>query len=80
MDDIYQRSITDREGFFGEMAQDIIWHKPYSKVLDESDKYHKKWFPDGELSITYNAIDRHVDEGRGDDIAFYEYSAYTGCE
>lgn len=79
MDAIYQRSITDREGFFGELAEQISWHKKPTVVLDHSDPlYRDCWYPDGELSIVYNAIDKHVDEGRGDDVAFYEYSTYTG--
>lgn len=37
-----------------------------------------KWFPDGEINMCYNAIDRHVLQGNGKDIAFYEDSVYTG--
>lgn len=38
----------------------------------------KRWFPDGECNICYNAVDRHVDEGRGDHIALQSDSVYTG--
>jgi propionyl-CoA synthetase len=39
-----------------------------------------KWFADGEINITTNAIDRHIDAGRGDEPAMHQYSAYTGVE
>lgn len=39
-----------------------------------------KWFADGEINITTNAIDRHIDAGRGDEPAMHQYSVYTGVE
>lgn len=81
MEAIYQRSITDREGFYGDLVDTIKWTKRPEVVLDHSDPYYRNcWYPDGEMSIVYNAIDVHVDEGRGDDIAYHYYSAYTGHE
>ena len=63
------------------MIDTIEWAKRPEVVLDHSDPlYRDCWYPDGELSIAYNAIDRHVNEGRGDDVAFYEHSVYTGTE
>ena len=46
--------------------------------MDTSLPYEHKWFPDGEINMCYNAIDRHVERGHGDDVAFYEDSVYTG--
>jgi propionyl-CoA synthetase len=46
--------------------------------LDTSDKYLHRWYPDAEMNICYNCIDRHVEEGRGDNIALSYDSAYTG--
>jgi len=45
-----------------------------------SDTYLHRWYVDGLINICYNAVDRHVDEGRGDVTAFVSYSAYTGLE
>ena len=56
----------------------MVWAKPYTSVLNDSDVRFPKWFPGGEINITYNAIDRHIEEGRGDMPAFIEISAYTG--
>lgn len=47
-------------------------------MIDDSDKYLHRWFPDGEINIAYNCLDRHVIAGHGDQVAFYEESAYTG--
>lgn len=75
---IYQESIKNQATFFAKLAEDVHWHKKFTKVLDTSDKYLHRWFPDGEINICYNAIDRHVLSGHGDAIAFHEDSVYTG--
>ena len=56
----YRRSIDDPEGFWGEQAQLIHWHKPYGKVLDYSRPPFAKWFVGGETNLCYNAVDRHL--------------------
>ena len=76
----YQKSITDKEGFWKEQAEDLVWSKKFTKVVENSDEYHYNWYPDGEMNICYNAIDRHVDEGRGDHDALAYDSAYTGVQ
>src|SRR3989304_10608080 len=51
----------DFEGFWGRHAREqLIWHKPFSKVLDESNAPLFKWFGDGELNASYNCLDRHL--------------------
>jgi acetyl-CoA synthetase len=51
----------DFEGFWGRLAREHIdWHKPFSKVLDESKAPFFKWFHDGELNASYNCLDRHL--------------------
>ena len=51
----------DYEGFWADQARQCIdWHKPFSKVLDESNAPHYKWFEDGVLNVSYNCIDRHL--------------------
>jgi Acetyl-coenzyme A synthetase N-terminus len=63
---IYKSSIEDKPGFFAKLAENVHWHKKFTKVLDDSDQYMHRWFPDGEINITYNCLDRHVNAGHGD--------------
>jgi acetyl-CoA synthetase len=51
----------DFEGFWGRLAKDnLLWHKAFTKVLDESNAPFFKWFADGELNASYNCLDRHL--------------------
>ena len=51
----------DFEGFWGRQAREhLLWHKPFTKVLDESNAPFFKWFYDGELNASYNCLDRHL--------------------
>jgi acetyl-CoA synthetase len=51
----------DFEGFWGRLAKEnVLWSKPFAKVLDESNAPFFKWFPDGELNASYNCLDRHL--------------------
>ncbi|MDH3288848.1 MAG: acetate--CoA ligase [Betaproteobacteria bacterium] len=51
----------DLEGFWGRLAKEhMLWHKPFTKVLDESKSPFFKWFEDGELNVSYNCLDRHL--------------------
>src|SRR3954467_2751482 len=68
-EDVYRRSISDPEGFWAEIAGDIRWRKKWDRVLDSSRAPFDRWFPGGELNTCENALDRHVDEGRGDQPA-----------
>ena len=76
-DKIYQQSIDDPESFWGEIAQDIKWIKPWNTVLDSSNPPHYRWFQGGELNTCYNCVDRHVDEGRADQAALIYDSPVT---
>jgi acetyl-CoA synthetase len=52
---------ADFEGFWGKRAKETLaWHKPFTKILDESNKPFYKWFDDGELNASYNCLDRHM--------------------
>ena len=64
-DRMHARSLSDPEGFWGEAAKDISWYKPWDKVLDDSNAPFYRWFTGGELNTCYNAVDRHVEDGRG---------------
>ncbi len=68
---MYQRSIDDPDGFWGEMGQRIDWIKPYTKVKNTSFDPHNvsiKWYEDGTLNVCYNCVDRHL-KTRADQIA-----------
>ena len=59
----------DFEGFWARLAREnLLWHKPFGKVLDESNAPFFKWFYDGELNASYNCLDRHL-KTRPDKIA-----------
>jgi acetyl-CoA synthetase len=59
----------DFEGFWGRLAKEnLLWSKPFTKVLDESNAPFFKWFPDGELNASYNCLDRHL-KTQGDKVA-----------
>ena len=75
--DLYQRSINDPEGFWGEAAQAITWSKKWDRVLDDSGKPFYRWFSGGEMNTCFNALDRHVNDGRGDQVALIYDSPVT---
>src|SRR3970040_3040964 len=51
----------DFEGFWGRLAkEELLWHKPFTKVLDESKAPFFRWFYDGELNASYNGLERHL--------------------
>ncbi|XP_058883569.1 acyl-CoA synthetase short-chain family member 3, mitochondrial-like [Acipenser ruthenus] len=76
----FSSSIQDPEKFWSEAAQSITWFEQWSKTLDNSNPPFTKWFVDGKLNICYNAIDRHVENGRGDQIAIIYDSPVTGSK
>ena len=66
---LYQQSIEDMEGFWGEQAESLDWFKPYDKVWEKTDLFPGKWFVGGKLNVAYNCLDRHVKAGKGNKIA-----------
>jgi propionyl-CoA synthetase len=77
-EDAYRRSMDDPEGFWGDVAEDVRWIKKWDQVLDSSNKPFYRWFSGGELNTCFNAVDRHVEEGRGDQLALIYDSPVTG--
>ncbi len=68
---MYERSINDPNGFWGEHAKRIDWFKPFTKVKNTSFDPHKvsiKWFEDGTTNVAHNCLDRHLAK-RGDQTA-----------
>src|SRR5580658_4338589 len=76
--DIYRRSLADPEGFWAEAAQAIEWEKPWDRVLDAANPPFYLWFCGGRLNTCYNALDRHVAQGRGEKAALIHDSPVTG--
>ena len=76
-DEAFQQSINDPDGFWGKAAEDIHWYKKYDKVLDDTNKPMYRWFTGGELNTCYNALDFHIDRGRGDKVALIYDSPVT---
>ena len=77
-DEVYQKSMEDPVGFWAEAAEDIAWYKKWDKVLDDSNPPFYKWFPGAECNTCYNAVDRHVEDGRGEQAAIIYDSPITG--
>jgi acetyl-CoA synthetase len=70
-DDVYKRADEDPEGFWRDLAGDFIgWLKEPTQGL-EWDPPHCTWFADGELNVAWNCLDRHVEAGRGDRVAYH---------
>ncbi|MDN2495233.1 acetate--CoA ligase [Nocardia nova] len=68
---IYERATADRDGFWAEQAQRLHWHQPWDRVLDWDDAPFARWFSGGKLNVAYNCVDRHVDDGYGDQVAIH---------
>src|SRR5512136_1407250 len=66
----WQRSIENREEFWMEKAKAIDWYAQPTKALDDSNAPFYKWFPDGKLNITYNALDRHIKTEKKNKLAY----------
>jgi propionyl-CoA synthetase len=77
---VYERSMKDPESFWAEAAELIDWDRPWDKVLDSSDAPFHRWFGGGMLNTCYNAVDRHVAAGRGDQPAIIHDSPVTGSK
>ena len=67
--EVHARSLRDPEGFWGEVAREIDWIAPAKKVFDPSMGLYGRWFAGAVVNTCYNALDRHVAGGRGDQLA-----------
>ncbi|AVM01402.1 propionyl-CoA synthetase [Gordonia iterans] len=76
--DEFTRSNDDPEGFWLDAAQAIDWIRPPDRALDDANPPIYRWFPGATLNTSYNALDRHVAAGRGDQPALIWDSAMTG--
>jgi propionyl-CoA synthetase len=75
---VYEQSLQNPETFWAEAAAGIDWTKAWDQVLDDSNEPFYKWFAGAELNTCYNAVDRHVENGRGEQDAIIYDSPITG--
>src|SRR3954467_11907024 len=68
---IYDEADKDYEGFWAQQAETLDWEQKWDQVLDWSDPPNAKWFVGGKLNVAYNGVDRHVEAGNGDRVAFH---------
>ena len=73
----YTESLERPEQFWGRAAEAIVWDRKWDKVLDGSNAPFYRWFRGGRLNTCYNAVDVHVDEGRGEQPALIYDSPVT---
>ena len=79
-DEVYNRSLADPEGFWSEAAEAIHWEKKWDTLIDDSNPPFYRWFAGAECNTCYNAVDRHVEEGRADQLAVIYDSPITGSK
>ena len=78
--DVFRTSVDDPESFWLGAAAAIDWQVPPTRALDSTNPPFYRWFPDGELNVAYNALDRHIDAGRGEQAALIYDSPVTGSQ
>ncbi len=69
--DVYEEADRDRLAFWEKAARRLSWAQEWSEVLDWSDPPFAKWFVGGKLNVAYNCVDRHVESGHGDQVAYH---------
>jgi propionyl-CoA synthetase len=74
---VYARWQKDPQGFWGEVGQSIDWFEKPKTVFDETMGVYGRWFTDGLTNTCYNCLDRHVNNGKGDDVALIYDSPVT---
>lgn len=73
----YARAINDPDGFWAEAAEALEWQRRWDRVLDDSRPPFYRWFAGGQINTCHNAVDRHADGGRGDQLAIIYDSPVT---
>jgi acetyl-CoA synthetase len=83
---LHAQAELDPNGFWAAQARTLAWDKPFTTVLDDSHPPFYKWFTDGTLNVSYNCVDRHVEAGHGNRVAYHwagedgEHRAITYAE
>src|SRR3954471_17710615 len=69
---VYEEAAKDPEAYWAKQSEELLdWAEPWDTVLDESEAPFYKWFVGGKLNASHQALDRHVDAGNGDRVAFH---------
>lgn len=76
--EVHARSLADPQGFWAEAAKEIDWIEPAKTIFDASQGTYGRWFTGGVVNTCYNALDRHVERGRADQVALIHDSPLTG--
>ena len=69
--DVYEEASADRLAFWAKAAGRLSWAQKWDDVLDWSEAPFAKWFVGGKLNVAYNCVDRHVEAGHGDQVAYH---------
>src|SRR5215218_7451128 len=69
--DVYAEASADSQAFWAQAARRLTWTEEWDEVLDWSNPPFAKWFVGGKLNVAYNCVDRHVEDGHGDQVAYY---------
>ena len=69
--DVYAEADKDRLAFWAKAAERITWAEPFTEVLDWNNPPFAKWYVGGKLNAAYNCVDRHVEAGNGDKVAYH---------
>ncbi len=76
-DDAFESSLKTPDKFWTTAAEDCHWYKKWDRVLDDSNKPFYRWFTGGQVNTCYNALDYHIEDGRGDQTALIYDSPVT---
>jgi len=76
--DAHRRALEDPDGFWGEQAAALHWERRWERVLDADRAPFYRWFTGGRINTCYNALDRHIEQGRGEQPALIYDSPVTG--
>ncbi|SEM27051.1 propionyl-CoA synthetase [Chryseobacterium taichungense] len=76
-ENLFQRSIEDKESFWKDQAQGIDWFQFPSQILSKDENNYTQWFSDGRLNMCYLCIDKHINDGHGEQIAVIYDSPVT---
>ena len=69
--EVYDDAASDRLAFWAKQARRLTWTQEWDEVLDWSNPPFAKWFVGGTLNVAYNCVDRHVEDGHGDQVAYH---------
>ena len=76
--DLYEEAAEDRLAYWARRAREVLhWEQDFTEVLDWNDAPRARWFADGKINAAVNAVDRHVEAGRGDQLAIIHDSPIT---